>query len=72
MSAISYMFHGDCSNFELVHIYRCEDESVSNPFLSINILFKKYLKLQRCRFGQEQTKTLKQNGQGHGKCNANP
>lgn len=33
MSGTSYMFHRDCSNFELVHICRNEDENVPNPFL---------------------------------------
>lgn len=33
MSITSLMIHRDCSNFELVPIFRSEDERVSDPLL---------------------------------------
>lgn len=33
MSGTSLMIHRDCSNFELIPIFRSEDESVPNPLL---------------------------------------
>lgn len=73
MSGTNCMTRRNCSNFELVHIFRNEDESSKSLPGPINILFTKTPKIENASgvWGQ-QTKTKKQNGQECGKFNADP